>query len=381
MTRNGRVLALGPRQAMLGEFAGRAQVFEHPGSAILPGLVNCHAHLELTPLRGQVGSAEGFCGWLAALIEAKAACTLAELREGVRQGLAEAKAFGCALVADVVSPQVVAAGLHQPGWVVALVEVLGFAAQQVDNHWRHALAALEVLRADGVAAALAPHSPYTVSEALLRRCAGTAGLLSMHLAESAEEAEFLRTGGSPIKDLLLSRRAWEPSFRPPGLSPVAYADRLGLLRPGTVAVHLVQASSEDIALLARRGVAACLCPRSNATLGVGAAPLREMLRAGLKVCLGSDSLASNRDLNLFAEALAALSLGATPETALRMATLWGAEALGQNRLGSLAPGREPRPLVVPAEGDEPVMSVLEAGAQGKARFLLEGGSRFQEAPL
>jgi cytosine/adenosine deaminase-related metal-dependent hydrolase len=251
------------------------------------------------------------------------------------------------------------------------VEVLGFSAQQVDNRWKHALAALSLLKRDGVSAALAPHSPYTVCEALLRRCAGTPGLLSVHVAESADEVEFLRTGGSAIRELLVARRAWDENFRPPGLSPVEYLDRLGLLRPGTLAVHLVQATTDDLETLARRGACACVCPRSNAATGVGAAPLREMLGLGLKVSLGTDSLASNRDLNLFREAQGAISLGATPEEALRMATLWGAEALGQTRLGSLEPGQEPQPLVVPVAGADPVVAALQAGAEGKARFLFE----------
>jgi cytosine/adenosine deaminase-related metal-dependent hydrolase len=194
----------------------------------------------------------------------------------------------------------------------------------------------------------------------------------VHLAESPDEVEFLRSGHSAIRDLLASRGAWDNAFRPPGVSPVAYLDRLGLLGPATLAVHLVQATGADIALLARRGVAACLCPRSNRATGVGAAPLSALLAANLTVCLGTDSLASNDDLNLFREAEAAIGLGASPEQALRMATLSGAEALSRPELGALSPGRRPQPLLVPIEATvDPVAAVIEAGAQGKVKFLFE----------
>ncbi len=375
-TRGGRVLAAGRRREVRGQFPGAA-VHEHPDAAILPGLVNCHAHLELTPLRGRV-RAEGknFADWLAALIEAKAALNVNALREGVREGLAESRRWGTALVADTVSPQVAhqvaQAGLYPAGRALALVELLGFARSHAEGRWAQAQEALEALGAGGVQAALAPHSPYTVSAALLKRCAASGSLLSVHLAESRDEVEFFsRLGDSALRDLLVSRGAWEEGWSPPGVSPAAYLDALGLLGPRTLAVHLVQTSAEDLALLARRGVRVCLCPRSNAATGVGAAPLAAMLKAGLRVALGTDSLASNDDLNLFREALAAVDLGAAPEEALRMATLSGAEVLGRADMGALAPGCTPQPLLVPVEGREPVRAALESGARGEARWLFE----------
>ncbi|MFH0809902.1 MAG: amidohydrolase family protein [Pseudomonadota bacterium] len=373
-TRAGRVLAAGPRRKVLARFQGT--VHDHGEAAILPGLVNCHAHLELTPLAGQVfSSSSDFCGWLAALIDHKAARGIEDLREGVRQGLAQARAFGTALVADNISPQVaVFPGLYPDGQAVALVELLGFAAGRAEERWARAEAAARALQSAGVEAALAPHSPYTVSRALLERCARRGGRLSIHVAESREEVDFLRSGkDSAIRDLLVSRGAWDDGFEAPGGgSPVEYLDQLALLGGKTLAVHLVQATSADLEILARRGTRACLCPRSNLALGVGKAPLSAMLALGLAPCLGTDSLASSPDLNLFREAVAAVNLlGATPEVALKMATLWGAEALGRPDLGALVPGCQPQPLVVPVEaGREPCEAVLEAGARGEVEWLL-----------
>jgi len=378
VSRDGEVVALGRRKDMLKEFSGEVhdhqvhdhQVRDHNDAAILPGLVNCHAHLELSLLRGKVASST-FCGWLAALIDAKQALGIEGLREGVRVGLAEARGFGTAYVADTISPHVIVPGLYPAGQVLGLVEVLGFSRLVAGERWRQAEGGLARLLAGRIPAALAPHSPYTVSEMLLTRCAAWPGTLSVHVAESVEEVEFLRSCNAAIQDLLASRGAWDHTYRPPGLSPVAYLSRLAMLRPGSLAVHCVQATGNDIGLLAQWGGAACLCPRSNAALGVGRAPLRELIDAGVKVCLGTDSLASVADLNLFREAEAAMELGATPEEALRLATLAGAEALTRPELGALSPGKRPQPIVLPLTGNEPVEAALEAGAAGQARFVFE----------
>jgi cytosine/adenosine deaminase-related metal-dependent hydrolase len=132
------------------------------------------------------------------------------------------------------------------------------------------------------------------------------------------------------------------AFTPPRRSPVRYLDEAGALRPGLVAAHCVHADAADRALLARRGVHAVICPRSNAALGSGTADVPALLQAGVKLALGTDSLASvaSRDL-LDDAALRQRTFPALdPVAIVHMATRGGAEALGFEALGALAPGKE-----------------------------------------
>jgi len=155
----------------------------------------------------------------------------------------------------------------------------------------------------------------------------------------------------------------ERSFLPegweaPGFGPVEYLDRLGLLSSRTLAVHCVQLVREDHSRLQSRRVTVVTCPRSNERLGGGKAPVLELLREGIPVALGTDSLASAPDLDLFGElaALCDLHPGLAPAAALRMATFNGARGLGlDERLGSIEPGKLAGLVVLPmgAPDDDP----------------------------
>jgi cytosine/adenosine deaminase-related metal-dependent hydrolase len=210
------------------------------------------------------------------------------------------------------------------------------------------LAALRRLEVDGrFEAALTPHAPHTSSPALLRAIAARAARdrtrLSVHVAESEAEVRYLADGSGPLAELFEERGRPPGEWQPPACSPVRHLERLGLLGPRTLAVHCVHVGEEDRELLRRAGASVVTCPRSNRYLGVGTAPVPELLRAGIAVALGTDSLASAPDLDLFAE-MAALRRehpGLDPETVLRMATHYGARALGcAERLGSIEAGRE-----------------------------------------
>jgi cytosine/adenosine deaminase-related metal-dependent hydrolase len=157
-------------------------------------------------------------------------------------------------------------------------------------------------------------------------------------------------------------------FDPPRTSPVRYVDGLGVLRPGLVAAHCVQADPRDLRLLAARGVAVAVCPRSNERLDVGRAPVPEMMAAGVRVCLGTDSLASVDTLDLL-EDLALLARQfpeVEPARILRMATAEGARALGFSDLGSLARGRAA--LLAFAEGPAALADPLAFLVSGDARL-------------
>jgi cytosine/adenosine deaminase-related metal-dependent hydrolase len=196
--------------------------------------------------------------------------------------------------------------------------------------------------------ALAPHTPYTlhpeVLRALVARAAQSGVRTSLHLAEHAAERTFLATGQGPFADWVKSRGASELDWEIPGLDPIRYADKLGILGPQLIAVHLTDARPDELAVLAERGVHAVLCPRSNLHIELKLPPLLDILRVGLRPGLGTDSLASNASLDPLAEARALRKRFPTvaPLTLLAMATSWGADALGFGEvLGRITPGRYP----------------------------------------
>ena len=177
----------------------------------------------------------------------------------------------------------------------------------------------EVAAAAWVSAAA--HAPYSVSAALFRAVAAwnraRSGVQTVHLAESQAEIDFLARGDGFFEGLLKRRGRWVPDFQPPGADAAAYLQGLGFLGPRTLAVHGTQLSAADCGRLAGTGTWLVLCPRANRYTGAGAPPVPELLKAGVNLCLGTDSLAGNWDLNLFGEmALAPRELSRLPRGSL-----------------------------------------------------------------
>lgn len=363
----GRVLAVGTA-ADLGRQAPEAAREDHPGHALVPGLVNAHAHLELSSL-GSPPTAGDFIGWILEVVRRKRACDLEELGRGIARGAAECHRLGQAAVADVLSA---ADGeKHYPKEgprVLVFPEVIAPHAAQAIHCLERALAVCPA----GAArlAGLSPHSPYTVGAEAYAACARAAserGLrLMTHLAESADEMVFCRGERGGVTDRLYPALGLDPPV-PPGAHPVDWLDRLGLLGPGTLLVHGVHLGPAHVDLVGRRGAGVVLCPRSNRYLGVGRAPGRALLQAGVTVGLGTDSLLSAGDLDLWKDAAAAVEdYGWSPEEALRAATLGGAALLGAGgATGSFAPGSRADILAVPlGSGHGPWEQVLTA-ARGR----------------
>ncbi|RUM87806.1 MAG: amidohydrolase [Thermodesulfatator sp.] len=341
---DGAVVVSGGRVRELGSFRHlrrtfRGKILDLGEVALLPALVNAHTHLELSVFRFRLTPSGSFVSWVRSLLRKRTEVALSEARRAVKEALQELWQEGVGLIADIGNTGLSLGLLREaPFYSVYFREIIDFKG---DSRIQEFVRGPEGGR---ITYSLSPHAPYTVSPVLiqaLKSWTRRAKLpLSIHVAESPEECAFLERGQGPLRTLLEERGQLPSGFEAPGLSPVAYLQRLGVLDERTICVHLVQVSRRDLEILARHQARPCLCPRSNIFLGVGLAPLPQMLSSGLKPCLGTDSLASNDRLSVLAEveALYAAYPEVPPEKFFLMATLWGAEALGRRDLGFIGPG-------------------------------------------
>lgn len=219
---------------------------------------------------------------------------------------------------------------------------------------------------------LSPHAPYSTAPEVYREaiayCRQRGLPICAHLSETREEAEFLATGTGPFRTLLEHRELWDGSFAPPGCSPVQYAESLGLLELQPLLAHVNYAGDEDIQLMAKRGCSVVYCPRTHRFFEHAPHRYRDMLGAGLNVCLGTDSLASSPSLSILDELrfLRRLDDLSSDSLLLEMGTIRGARALGlESQLGSLEPGKRADFVVLPLTGsvsDKPTDAVLRTQA-------------------
>jgi cytosine/adenosine deaminase-related metal-dependent hydrolase len=320
--------------------------------AILPGLVNAHTHLELSWMRGQVPPSSSMPAWASSLMALRRSVSH-EPAEPIAGAIAEARASGTALVGDVTNTFATYEPLLDSTLSAAVFrELLGFSNPDPDGLVASAVQQIAALTpAEWLRASVVPHAPYSVSPALMQAIAhASAGKpVSVHLGESVQEIEFLREGTGAWRALLESLGAWNPSWTPPACGPVEYLERQGLVTDRLLAVHGVRFEDDDLARLARANATVVACPRSNRWTGAGAPPIERFYASGARVAIGTDSLASVDDLNLFHEMAEVRRLAPSVPASriLRSATLDGAEALGfAADLGSIAPGKRAQLLAV-----------------------------------
>lgn len=323
---------------------------------LLPGLVNSHTHLELTAMRGFLEGLE-FDAWLHRLTTSRrvalgdrdlvVACSRAGIAEGLRAGIttyADTSSTGATLEAMV--------GARVRG--VMYMEVFGPDPAQCAGAiagLRQAVDHLAPLATERVGLGVSPHAPYSVSDDLF---AATVALareralpMAVHLAESEAEERYTMHADGPFA---ANQRARGMNVVRRGRRPVEALAANGALGARPLLIHCVRLDDADVRRIAASGCAVAHCPASNAKLGHGIAPARELLDAGVTVGLGSDSVASNNRMDVLEEArLAVLFQNArcsrqdalTAAAALELATLGGARALGlAGRIGSLQVGKE-----------------------------------------
>jgi cytosine/adenosine deaminase-related metal-dependent hydrolase len=342
--RNGRILGVEP----YARFRRRAGIplEDAGGVTLIPGLINAHTHLELSALRGTALLGAGFSAWVRSL-PALRERPLPD-KKALNAAAGEMAAHGTVHAADVNGETpVLAAGAFFGAGISAdfFCESFGFGAPAASAEELRRTRLKDVPHNLRPYCALSGHALFStdprVLRAAFRDCRDRERPFVLHLAEHEEETACLLDGSGPLHDLLRERGVLPEEYSPPGKRPVACARDLGLLAPGTLAVHCVHCDAEEAALLARSGVTVCLCPRSNAAIGAGGvAPVEEFMRRGVPLCLGTDSLASNADLNLWNEARALRELWDLPTQALlRMMTVNAARALLRPEPGRIAPGQ------------------------------------------
>ena len=406
---DGRIAALGPDA---GVPAPADADLEDLGPAILlPGFVNTHTHLELTGFEehapgllrtpgGLAVTAEPeqlpFREWILNIRAIKARRSPEEFLEAARRGVRDCWAGGITTIADTGdSGSVIQALAELGGSGICYQEVFGPDPAQRAESMTGLEAAVGLLAgfAGGrIRLGVSPHAPYTVSGPLYAAVASWAGQrglpMAVHVAESREESEFVTYRGGPFAEAwvkrgipLLDHESHQSTSRPTlQPSPVQWLDSHGVLGPATLCIHAIQLSPADIALLALRDVPVAHCPLSNARHRHGAAPVGALRAAGIRVGLGTDSVASVGRLDCFAEVRAARELGGlSAEAAVALATLEGARALGVGQeTGSLTPGKWGDLVAVAAGNREaaaersPAEAVLKAGLEG-VRLTVLGG--------
>jgi cytosine/adenosine deaminase-related metal-dependent hydrolase len=388
--RDGAVAVEGDRVAWVGrrpEWTDPADVIQWPG-VLLPGLVNAHCHLQYTSYADKCQPGVDFLAWIAEFVGRNAEMTDAAWRQSTVDGVAALLATGTTAVADVTAKAVVVDVLAEWGLAgISYVEAVGSDLARWPER-REALLAI-VDRPSPRAVGVSPHSVYTLASSVARDCVALARhrrlRLHPHAAESPYEVEYVARGSGPFAD---ANRRWgfEMELLTSGgaaRSPIAELVALGALGPDSHIAHGVHADAADRAALRETGTAVALCPRSNAVLGVGEAPVAAYRAEGNLIAVGTDSLASAPSLDLLADVALlrdiALRQG-SPEAGLdrwliEAATRGGATALGQSDIGVLRPGTRADLAgfdVPTGVDDDPYRSLVEYGAGRCAGTVLAG---------
>ncbi|GIV07761.1 MAG: hydrolase [Fimbriimonadales bacterium] len=350
---NGQVVEVRPRSTVSG-----SEVIDFGDAILLPGLVNGHCHLEYTALRG-LDDHTPFFEWIRALVALKAKCPPEIWLPSALLGAAELIASGVTFVSDNTDSGAGAEALAQVGLRGRVYqEVFGVEPEPDDAAILRELGAkLDALRmtlqryeaAERISLGISPHAIYTVRDSLMRavrQCAREQGLpLSIHAAESSEEVALARSGSGSFAEMFAERKI---NYLPPRVPPIEYLQNAGILASDVQIVHATRAEPREQEMMARSGVSVAHCPRSNARLLTGVAPVYSMRRLGIPVVLGTDSAVSGGSLDIWEEvrfaALAqrAVSYAASPTWRdwIGMLTLEGAKAFGvDSQIGSLEAGK------------------------------------------
>jgi cytosine/adenosine deaminase-related metal-dependent hydrolase len=380
---NGAVAVSGNRIVDVGRFEdiktrNAGNTVDLGEQALLPGLINAHCHLDYTCLRGKIAPQKSFTDWVRAINAAKSQLSSKDYLSSTNDGFEEAKRFGTTAIANLTSfpeliPQV------QPPirtcWFAELIDIR--APERANELVDSAIESLDKVRLTfvlsetegGATWGLAPHALFTASKDLFRRCEEVAQnanvLLTTHLAESREEMEMFRGASGPLYEFMKSiGRPMDDcgNETPLGLFLGASGGRA---LPNWIVAHLNELIESDFELLegSNSKFHVVHCPRSHKYFGHSPFAFDRLRSLRFNVCLGTDSLASNESLSLFAEMRAFQKefRSVSPEEILRMVTVNPARALRcENALGQIRPGLEADLIAVPCSGSTDICEQIIA---------------------
>ncbi len=387
---DGRIAAVGTAED-LGEGT------HYDDAVIVPGFVNAHSHLEYAVYGGFGDGLGDFAEWITLHIQRKARIGWEEYVDVARLGAAQCLASGVTTVGDCSYSGASSVACAELGLRATIyLEVFGADPARALEHFAGVRDRVGDAFSTRVRPGVSPHAPYSVSIELYEACAELGLPIATHISESPAEVEYLRTGRGvwgAYKDLLVAS---------PGQTGTHLLAEHDLLGPNVVAAHCVVLDQDEIDLLAGTGTGVAHCPRSNAALGCGVAPLAELRAAGARVGVGTDSPASAPSFDFFEElrtvVLSARARAGRPDVlsageALELGTLGSARALGLDaEIGSLVAGKRADLAVVSLEGsaylpwEDPAGAVVFGGSpdrviatyvDGEARYE-KGGMDWQE---
>jgi 5-methylthioadenosine/S-adenosylhomocysteine deaminase len=387
--RDGAVVVEGDRIAWVGPAGGepphlRGDVVELGDAVLGPALVNAHTHLDLTVLRGLLDGLP-FFDWIRGVVAARDVLTSDETRDSARAGVIEGFLAGVATFADTAPTDAAFTAMREFGARgVAYFEAFGpdpAAAPAALAALRARVEASQAGQTPLLRVGVSPHAPYSVSDALYTAIAAyarEAGLpLATHVAESEAESALVRDAAGPFADFLRGRGI---AAEPRAASPVELLARTGVLGADALLIHCVRLDPGDVARIATAGAAVATCPRSNQYFGHGTAPVGSLRAAGIRVGVGTDSMASNVAMDLLAEARdagcgdlagcwAAVSLG-------------GARALGLDAtIGTLERGKAADLAAFAAPGARESGALPAAVAPTALLLLVAGAERVRNGHL
>ena len=376
---DGRIIAVG----QAGEMPDSPPFVDYGDAVICPGFVNAHTHLELSAFAGQLPPSPDFTHWLTRVIEAAASALAKQIdtqevvRDGVRQSLSE----GVTMVGDIA---------RDPHWTrevladsplrgVSFGEVIAIGTRRGLLAERLEAAASTEWQSERLRVGISPHAPFSVEPDAMRACVSeadkTGAPLSIHLAETREEELFTRNRTGPFADFLRNLGVWDVSIPASKCGPVELARRAGLLTERTVIAHANYVDDEDIRQIADSGASVAYCPRTHHAFGHEPHRFRDMLAAGINVCIGTDSLASNPSLSILDELrfLHRQFPDVPAAKLMAMGTLYGARALGfEDEAGSLTVGKQADIVILPLEGVQPAdgwVSILRSSQVTSAAYV------------
>ena len=370
---DGRIVAIG------GSSSGSV---EDLGDAILlPGLVNAHAHLELTRSTCGIGAGASFAEWLSS-VRPKTPPTSDDVIAAMRDGFAQCLRYGVTCVGDIAqntrASRSAASGNVSRPRLISYGEVLGLAKRRYRFDELLAMA-IEAPSSSDVILGISPHAPYTVDrpgyETCLRIARERRLPLATHLAETEHERTFLESHGGPFRELWDRLGAWADPVETFRGAPIEFADAIGLLEYPTLLAHVNYCDDRELAMLARGNASVVYCPRTHRYFDHPPHRWREMLAAGINVTIGTDSCASSPNLNLVDDLrlLREIASDVSPVSLWEMATIRAARAVRMDdQVGSIAVGKRADLVAFTVHTSDPLREVLESRDKTPAHVWIDG---------